>query len=297
VTANEQVKGYGTRLMNKFKELIQSRGVEYLVTYADNYAIGYFKKQGFSKDIKMTHERYKGFIKDYDGGTQMDCYIHPKIDYNNISNKIKNQKQTVISLTKNLCINNLKYTGLHDKITEEIEDSKDKEGIPDFDLIYQVPGINISGWFPEEYQELRKSKERSFHLQCSNIVEMMKRHKTAWPFTEPVNKDDVPDYYEIIKDPIELKTISKRLQSNYYNDKETFVKDILKIFVNARLYNLPETIYVKAANELEEFITPYLLALKDDKHEGIDKMNPEGRQSEKTSKKLPGVKKKFKKEK
>ena len=26
--------------MNKFKEMIQSRGVEYLVTYADNYAIG-----------------------------------------------------------------------------------------------------------------------------------------------------------------------------------------------------------------------------------------------------------------
>ena len=72
VTAHEQVKGYGTRLMNKYKEEMQRRGMEYLLTYADNYAIGnlriffviksegYFKKQGFSKSIKMTSERWKG---------------------------------------------------------------------------------------------------------------------------------------------------------------------------------------------------------------------------------------------
>ena len=30
----------------------------------------------------------------------------------------------------------------------------------------------------------------------------MKKHKSSWPFLEPVNKDDVPDYYDIISDPI-----------------------------------------------------------------------------------------------
>ena len=30
----------------------------------------------------------------------------------------------------------------------------------------------------------------------------MKKHKSSWPFLEPVNKDDVPDYYDIITDPI-----------------------------------------------------------------------------------------------
>jgi hypothetical protein len=33
------------------------------VTYADNYAIGYFKKQGFSKSISMPKERWFGYIK------------------------------------------------------------------------------------------------------------------------------------------------------------------------------------------------------------------------------------------
>lgn len=27
-------------------------------------------------------------------------------------------------------------------------------------------------------------------------------HKMAWPFLEPVNADDVPEYYDVINDPI-----------------------------------------------------------------------------------------------
>ncbi len=64
---------------------MHSKSVEYLLTYADNFAIGYFKKQGFSKEIRMPPERWKGFIKDYDGGTLMECFIHPKIDFNTVS--------------------------------------------------------------------------------------------------------------------------------------------------------------------------------------------------------------------
>lgn len=59
ITATEQVRGYGTRLMNKYKERMQKLGVEYLVTYADNFALGYFKKQGFSTEIKMPTSRWK----------------------------------------------------------------------------------------------------------------------------------------------------------------------------------------------------------------------------------------------
>ncbi len=29
----------------------------------------------------MSQDRWKGYIKDYDGGTFMECYIHPKMDY------------------------------------------------------------------------------------------------------------------------------------------------------------------------------------------------------------------------
>jgi histone acetyltransferase len=37
----------------------------------------------------MPFERWKGYIKDYDGATFLECSIHPKMDYTNISNIIK----------------------------------------------------------------------------------------------------------------------------------------------------------------------------------------------------------------
>jgi histone acetyltransferase len=60
VNSNEQVKGYGTMLMNHLKHHLQQHQqqhqqqqniTEYLLTYADNFAIGYFMKQGFSKQV------------------------------------------------------------------------------------------------------------------------------------------------------------------------------------------------------------------------------------------------------
>jgi len=296
VTANEQVKGYGTRLMNKYKEEMQRRGIEYLLTYADNYAIGYFKKQGFSKSIKMPSDRWKGFIKEYDGGTFMECYIHSKIDYNNISNMIKAQKERVINIVKGLCINHIKYDAPKE-LLERIRNSVNDEGIHDLDLVAQVPGLKVGGWTAEEYYELKKSKERSFNLQCQNIIEMLRRHKSAWPFLEAVSKDDVPDYYEVIKDPIDIKTIEKRLQANYYLDKEVFVKDVIRMFTNARVYNLPETIYVKASNELEEFITPYLAALKDDQSKLAERSFTGSKSAEKNPARASAGKKKSKKDK
>ena len=38
-------QGFGTRLMNHVKEAVKRDGVSYFVTYADNYAVGYFQKQ------------------------------------------------------------------------------------------------------------------------------------------------------------------------------------------------------------------------------------------------------------
>ena len=66
------MKGYGTRLMNHLKEHVKTESIHYFLTYADNYAIGYFKKQGFSKQISQPRDRWFGFIKDYDGGTLME---------------------------------------------------------------------------------------------------------------------------------------------------------------------------------------------------------------------------------
>lgn len=43
------MKGYGSFLMNNLKDHAQKEGILTFLTYADNYAIGYFKKQVLNK--------------------------------------------------------------------------------------------------------------------------------------------------------------------------------------------------------------------------------------------------------
>jgi histone acetyltransferase len=82
----------------------------------------------------------------------------------------------------------------------------------------------------------------------------MTEHADAWPFKDPVDPRDVPDYYDIIKDPMDLKTMSKRLDSEqYYVTLDMFVADVKRMFTNARTYNTPETIYYKCANRLDSY--------------------------------------------
>ena len=69
--------------------------IEYFLTYADNFAIGYFQKQGFSKHVAMPKDRWVGFIKDYDGGTLMECYIHPSIDFLHVPEVLSRQRKFV----------------------------------------------------------------------------------------------------------------------------------------------------------------------------------------------------------
>jgi histone acetyltransferase len=72
ITSNEQVKGYGSFLMNKLKEHVKTEGdIRHFLTYADNYATGYFRKQGFTEEITLDKSQWIGFIKDYEGGTLM----------------------------------------------------------------------------------------------------------------------------------------------------------------------------------------------------------------------------------
>ena len=51
--------------MNKLKSYLVTKKVNFFLTYADNQAIEYFKKQGFCKELRLPRSRYEGHIKDY----------------------------------------------------------------------------------------------------------------------------------------------------------------------------------------------------------------------------------------
>ena len=81
--------------MNHLKAHAQTLKLYTFLTYADNYAIGYFKKQGFTKTLTLDRKRWLGYIKDYDGGTPMECVIHPRINYLKVPDMVGMQRKAI----------------------------------------------------------------------------------------------------------------------------------------------------------------------------------------------------------
>uniref|UniRef100_A0A8C5AI21 Histone acetyltransferase n=1 Tax=Gadus morhua TaxID=8049 RepID=A0A8C5AI21_GADMO len=251
VTSNEQVKGYGTHLMNHLKEYHIKHSILFFLTYADEYAIGYFKKQGFSKDIKVPKSLYLGYIKDYEGATLMECELNPRIPYTELSHIIKRQKEIIKKLIERKQSQIRKvYPGL----------TCFKEGVRQIP-VESIPGIRETGWKPSSKDKCKEVKDPDLlYNMLKNLLAQIKTHPEAWPFMEPVKKSEAPDYYEIIRFPIDLKTMTERLKNRYYVTKKLFIADLQRIITNCREYNPADSEYCKCANTLEKF---FYFKLKD----------------------------------
>ncbi|XP_060074835.1 nucleosome-remodeling factor subunit NURF301-like [Ylistrum balloti] len=95
------------------------------------------------------------------------------------------------------------------------------------------------------------------------LVKSLQSHKMAWPFLEAVDRNEVPDYYHVIKDPMDLMTVERRLQKKKYSKLKDFVKDVTKIFDNCRLYNPTDTPFYQCAEVLETFFVQKLKSVKE----------------------------------
>ncbi|KAG7211276.1 hypothetical protein KM043_010582 [Ampulex compressa] len=84
-----------------------------------------------------------------------------------------------------------------------------------------------------------------------NVVNnKLKSMTEAWPFLKPVNKKLVKDYYNVIKRPMDLETISKKVSAHKYHNRHEFVRDIEQILENCTIYNGKESPFTNKAELL-----------------------------------------------
>ncbi|XP_078034560.1 TATA-box binding protein associated factor 1 isoform X1 [Augochlora pura] len=84
-----------------------------------------------------------------------------------------------------------------------------------------------------------------------NVVNnKLKSMTEAWPFLKPVNKKLVKDYYTVIKRPMDLETISKKVSAHKYHSRHEFLRDIEQILENCTIYNGKESVYTNKAEML-----------------------------------------------
>ncbi|XP_078416907.1 bromodomain-containing protein 3-like [Cetorhinus maximus] len=109
---------------------------------------------------------------------------------------------------------------------------------------------------PPEYRNPKKPSRMTNQLQYLEkvVVKALWKHHFAWPFQQPVDavKLNLPDYYQITKNPMDLGTIKKRLENKYYCKAMECVEDINTMFTNCYVYNRPGDDIVVMAQTLEK---------------------------------------------
>lgn len=244
VSVDFQIRGIGRHVLNHLKEFAKTQQLYYFLTYADNYAIGFFKKLGFTEEITLDKKRWVGVIKDYDAGTPMECVISPLIRYLDLPVIIKRQREVVQSAIKSI-------SSLYEVVRPGLNFQRKLKRIK----IQDIPGMKESTWRATATPQQEEENIEYLHEVLKQQLKSIQAHASAWPFLKPVSRKEAPHYHEIIKDPIDLETMEKRLAAGqYYITQDIFIADLRRMFANCRTYNAPETVYYKCADQLDKYV-------------------------------------------
>lgn len=210
----------------------------------------------------MPKSRFHGLIKDYDGGTLMECYVHPSIDYYRVPGMIKAQKKFILD--------RIRLTSKSDKIVypplpkgwkPNTGTGLSSRGNEAAVRAMAIPGVAEAGWTMADLlastTAAKDSDRQRNHLKSEllSIVRKTEDQQFAWPFREPVDTTEVTDYLNVIKDPIDLSTIEKRIRKgDWYKSKEMLHVDMLRMVKNCQTYNDPSSPYYECAVNLDNFL-------------------------------------------
>jgi len=75
--------------------------------------------------------------------------------------------------------------------------------------------------------------------KCLAALADTMKHDKAKLFLAPVDPvlDKVPDYFERVPKPMDLRTIRQRLENGFYTTNEGVLRDVRLVYENARLYH------------------------------------------------------------
>ncbi|XP_043468935.1 bromodomain adjacent to zinc finger domain protein 2B-like isoform X16 [Leptopilina heterotoma] len=99
---------------------------------------------------------------------------------------------------------------------------------------------------------LTKKQQREI-APCKVLLEQLEQQDEAWPFLLPVNTKQFPTYKKIIKTPMDLSTIKKRLQDSMYKSRDDFCADVRQMFINCEIFNEDDSPVGKAGHAMRNF--------------------------------------------
>ncbi|EIW64059.1 uncharacterized protein TRAVEDRAFT_55102 [Trametes versicolor FP-101664 SS1] len=90
---------------------------------------------------------------------------------------------------------------------------------------------------------------------CRTALKKVQTNKHAALFLQPVDpvRDRAPNYFDVIKAPMDMSTMNAKLESGQYKDRFAFEADFRLMTNNAKTYNMPGSFAHNETLELESF--------------------------------------------
>jgi histone acetyltransferase len=213
----------------------------------------------------MPKGRYQGLIKDYDGGTIMECYVHPSIDFTRIAETVTAQKKFVEDRIRATTSRSDKvtYPALPPDFGSNLEATLQRGGEAHRGArrALSIPGVIEAGWTMADLVSVSrgiKDSNQKRHVLKSELMALVNKvsdQQFAWCFRDPVNIEEVKDYLDVVTDPIDLRTMEKRIRKgDWYKNKHMLYSDMMKMANNCKLYNGEGSAYYEYAVSLEKYL-------------------------------------------
>ncbi|KAI8049546.1 hypothetical protein BDF22DRAFT_646875 [Syncephalis plumigaleata] len=106
---------------------------------------------------------------------------------------------------------------------------------------------------PEMTAEEEVERLKTWRKLVLMIWRDLANHRYASIFAQPIRRQQAPGYYDIVRRPMDLNTVRKRVRDSKINTTDEFHHDMLLIFQNALMYNpVGSEIYQMALEMMEE---------------------------------------------
>lgn len=93
--------------------------------------------------------------------------------------------------------------------------------------------------------------EEDIQTDMYKVLEQLSAHDDAWPFMDPVEEEYAPNYYAVIRRPMDLRKMEEKLDKGCYTDFSMFKADFKLIVNNCRLYNGQDNEYTTMVDNLQ----------------------------------------------
>ncbi|KAJ1633648.1 Bromodomain-containing protein, partial [Pavlovales sp. CCMP2436] len=73
----------------------------------------------------------------------------------------------------------------------------------------------------------------------------------SYYFREAIDPLELPDYFTVVTQPMDLGTVKQRLEGGDYDKLDEFEKDVHQVWNNCKLYNQPGSDAYRKGEDLE----------------------------------------------